>query len=349
MERELTFRVGPAARTAGPHLPGAILDQFWDAVERNPQRPAVVQAAAPAVPRRSWSYHKLARQVTALAAVLAADGLQRGDRVSLLLPGVPEFVAACFGALQAGAAVVPVDPRLPAADLVHILNDSGTHTAIVHDDCGRQVLALWEQGRLPRLQTVIWVGGHTPRLAIPWDLCVRAGSDGPLRRPAWPAARRDQAVILYSAGAAGHPQGAALSHGQLLDSVAACRWAFGDREQGTRVVAVPLWQPLALHALMEGLAAGSTLVLLRQPSPLAAVAALAIEGADALIGHPDLLLPLLAGPGLDPACLARLRTVAYAGAPVPAGVVRRLKRRFPAVRCHNLYDQDGIPFAGSPL
>ena len=60
-----------------------------------------------------------------LATVFMDAGIQRGDRVGIHLPKSVEMVAAVYGAMKAGAAYVPLDPRAPTARLEAIANDCG--------------------------------------------------------------------------------------------------------------------------------------------------------------------------------------------------------------------------------
>src|SRR5690349_11256801 len=66
--------------------------------------------------------HEAAAKVTSL---LASAGIQPGDRVGLMLPNVPAFPIAFFGALGAGAVVVPMNPLLKSREVGYYLGDSG--------------------------------------------------------------------------------------------------------------------------------------------------------------------------------------------------------------------------------
>ena len=79
---------------------------------------------------RKMTYGELQRQIEAFAANLQAIGVRPGDRVAIMLPNVPQFVVAFFGALRAGAVVVPTNPLYMHHELEHQLADSGV-TAIV--------------------------------------------------------------------------------------------------------------------------------------------------------------------------------------------------------------------------
>ena len=74
---------------------------------------------------RAITYRELRDATDRLACALSRLGLMKGDRVALVLPNSPQFIVAFYGALRAGATVVPCNPRYTAPELQHQLADSG--------------------------------------------------------------------------------------------------------------------------------------------------------------------------------------------------------------------------------
>ena len=84
----------------------------------------------PSTPRCGWTTPcsrsgSSATPRCSVAAGLQARGVQPGDRVGLVLPNVLSFPVAFYGALMAGAAVVPMNPLLKAREVEYYLRDSG--------------------------------------------------------------------------------------------------------------------------------------------------------------------------------------------------------------------------------
>jgi len=77
------------------------------------------------------SYRQISEDSWRFANGLRAIGVKRGDRVAIMLPNTPQFVIAFFGALRAGAVVVPCNPLYTAPELRHQLADSGAETLVV--------------------------------------------------------------------------------------------------------------------------------------------------------------------------------------------------------------------------
>src|SRR5690606_27875602 len=72
-------------------------------------------------------------QTRRVAAVLAARGVGRGDRVAVMLPNVPDFPRVYYAVLALGAVVVPVHPLLRADEIEHVLRTAGTRLAVGRD------------------------------------------------------------------------------------------------------------------------------------------------------------------------------------------------------------------------
>ena len=71
------------------------------------------------------TYEELDERSARVADLLAAAGVEQGDRVALMLPNVPQFPMLYYGVLRAGAVVVPMNPLLKAREVQYYLEDSG--------------------------------------------------------------------------------------------------------------------------------------------------------------------------------------------------------------------------------
>ena len=79
------------------------------------------------------TYLQLASLVERFARALAQLGIKRGDRISICLPNTPQFPIAFYGALKAGAVVVPTNPLYTPPELEHQLKDSGARAIVMLD------------------------------------------------------------------------------------------------------------------------------------------------------------------------------------------------------------------------
>src|SRR5467141_4299101 len=105
-----------------PRVPlQAMLD---DAAENHPTSTATIFF------NRKRSYKSISDAAWRFANGLRRLGVKKGDRVALVLPNTPQFVIAFYGALRAGAVIVPCNPLYTAPELRRQLADSGTETLV---------------------------------------------------------------------------------------------------------------------------------------------------------------------------------------------------------------------------
>ena len=76
------------------------------------------------------SYDEFRDAALRVAAALRARGVEPGDRVGMVLPNVLSFPVVFYGALLAGAAVVPMNPLLKAREVEYYLRDSGARLVV---------------------------------------------------------------------------------------------------------------------------------------------------------------------------------------------------------------------------
>ena len=187
---------------------------------------------------RSWrQLHEAAGRV---AIRLGALGIETGDRVALVFPTEPDFIAAFFGILRAGAVPAPLYPpvRLGRLEEYH------RRTAAMIDAAGcRLVLA---SGSVRRIL------GEAIALARPALGCLSLDMIGARDRvdqePDTPPIRDDAlALVQFSSGTTTEPKPVALSHRALLAQVHALdeHWRDPDR-QPTGVSWLPLYHDMGL-------------------------------------------------------------------------------------------------------
>jgi 2-aminobenzoate-CoA ligase len=161
---------------------------------------------------RTISYGELQQQVNRLANGLRGAGFERGDRILLRLPNVPEFIVAWLACQKLGIVTVGTMPLLRARELAYIANDAGPRAAIVwgglRDELERA------QKDAPDLKELI-VAGEAHAGDTTLDALVTGQSD---RCAAEPTGRDDAAMIAYTSGSTGVPKGCVHFHRDILAS-----------------------------------------------------------------------------------------------------------------------------------
>ncbi|HOZ94284.1 MAG TPA: long-chain-fatty-acid--CoA ligase [Ottowia sp.] len=235
----------------------------------------------------------------ALAAYLQSLGLQRGDRVALMMPNVPQYPASVAAVLRAGFVVVNVNPLYTARELEHQLKDAGAKAIIILENFAatlqqciartqvKHVVLASMGDRLGGLKGMIvnLVVRKVKKMVPPFSLpgavrfndALARGRSAPFAAP--PIGPDDLAVLQYTGGTTGVAKGAMLLHRNLIANVLQSE-AWNDPvmksipagEQPTSVCALPLYHIFAFTVnMMLSMRTGGKTILIPNPRDLPAV------------------------------------------------------------------------------
>lgn len=266
------------------------------------------------------TYAQLDARSDAIAAGLARRGVARGSRCVVMVRPSPEFFLLMFALFKAGAVPVLVDPGIDRRALRQCLDEAAPEAFIgIPLAHVARVLLGWSKSARLRVTT----GAHA------WladDTLARIEAAGMGAGPQLADTRPDDvAAILFTSGSTGVPKGVVYRHRHFVAQVELLRAALGIREGE---VDFPTFPPFALF----GPALGLTSIIPdmdatrpAQADPRKLHAAIERFGVQQLFGSPA-LMRVLAEYGRP---LPTLRRVTSAGAPVPAGVVARMRALLP--------------------
>jgi long-chain acyl-CoA synthetase len=157
---------------------------------------------------RTYSYCELLRSVNRVSSLLGDLGVQPGERVALLGPNSPEWVAAYYGIIRAGGVVLCLNAAYTRYEIEHLLKDCSPRLMITTEKLAGSVP---DMASIPGFESVISFESH-PVLSTMFD-----DNDGHSIKfvPANTEAD-DACVILYTGGTTGTPKGAMLTHRNIL-------------------------------------------------------------------------------------------------------------------------------------
>jgi long-chain acyl-CoA synthetase len=264
---------------------------------------------------RSITYSELNGRVADVAAVLAGRGVQPGDRVALVLPNAPSFVAAYLGVLWLGAIVVPLNILLRPGEIEERLQVAQPSIVVADDE------------RAAALASTIAARGLDSVLLEPDAPAAAddAGVGDPVARSS-----SDPAAILFTSGTSGVPKGAVLTHGGIetaaRNAAAALSFGPGDVVYGAAPFSHVLGQSTGLVATF---ACGGAVAVVSRFEPSEAVVAMVETGTTVFLGVPTMFIALCQAAG-GAGDLPRLRIAHVGGAPMPDEVTREFERTFGA-------------------
>ena len=225
---------------------------FAEAAARYAERPAVRMDGL------VLSYSRLRDAAYRMASLLSSAGVAPRDRVAIMLPNMPAFPVAFYGALAAGAVVVPMNPLLKSREITYYLSDSGAKALLVwHTAAGEAALCAAANGvSVLKIDEPDAAGLLTGLAPVPAGV-ERAGDD--------------DAVILYTSGTTGVPKGAELTHAGLTRNASlTARNLLNAAPDDVVMGCLPLFHVFGLTcALNATIAVGASLTLLPRFDPAA--------------------------------------------------------------------------------
>jgi acetyl-CoA synthetase len=190
---------------------------------------------------QSLSYAALYAQANQLSHVLTRLGVQRGDRVAIVMPQRFETAIAYMAVLQMGAVAMPLSMLFGPEALEYRLQDSGAVVAICDESSIDNVVAV--RKKCKALRTLVGVGDAAEQSEIDYTFECALMSE---RFEAVKTKADEGAVLIYTSGTTGPPKGALIPHraliGNLTGFVASQNW-FGfdaDKNQSSQAV---FWSP----------------------------------------------------------------------------------------------------------
>ncbi len=176
---------------------------------RAPDRVALIHLSADGSQQR-WTYGMLERAACSLANAFAARGLQRGDRLAILLQQGPEVLISHFAAYKLGAIALPLFTLFGEEALAYRLADSGAKFVVTDGDNLAKTTAL--QGDLPELTEVYSVApAASPVRDFHGEIAMARDTFTPVV-----TTPDDPALLVYTSGTTGPPKGVLHGHRVLL-------------------------------------------------------------------------------------------------------------------------------------
>ena len=324
----------------------SLVDLFEHAVLHYADHVAFINMGQP------LTYRQLDAQSRDFAAWLQQGlGLQRGDRVALMMPNLLQYPVALFGVLRAGMVVVNVNPLYTPRELKHQLNDSGAsaivivsnfaHTLekVVAETAVKHVMLTRMGDHLAPVKATLvnfvvkYVKKLVPKYhlpgAVPLRHALQQGARMAYQRPA--LSNDDLAFLQYTGGTTGVAKGAMLTHGNMQANLEQTKATYGKllrAGQEQVVTALPLYHIFALTVnCLLFLDLGGTNLLITNPRDIPGfVKELAKFPFTAITGVNTLFNALLNDENFNKLDFSTLRLSAGGGMSVQKAVAERWEK-----------------------
>lgn len=327
---------------------------FEESVERVPDHDAVRYFD------ESISYGELNDLADRFASLLAARGVEKGDRVAVYTQNNPQFLVAQYGAWKRGAVVVPINPMLKKKELDYHLNDSGAKTLVclesLYETVAREVVPgtavehIFTTSELDFLpggagETGILAGVERRRFEETDDLLEALRETEPDPEARARVSPEDMAYIVYTSGTTGKPKGAMETHSNVAFNAEVYRtWMqIGDEDSVYGVA--PLFHITGLigHTALAGIS-GVPLILFHRFDVEEALRLIEKWRPTMTIGSITVFIALMNAPDSGSRDLSSLEKCYSGGAPIAPSIAEQFEEKF-GIYIHNAY---GLTESNSP-
>ncbi|MCG3782917.1 long-chain fatty acid--CoA ligase [Delftia acidovorans] len=337
-----------------PHSITVPATSVWDNLAVNARR--YPDKAAIRYFGSSISYRELCEGTERMAAYLHSLGVQRGDRVILLMQNTPQLILAHYAIFRANAVVVPVNPMNMAEELRHYITDADAKVAITTADLAPELAKAsnalapgqrlehlvvtqftdafdagvqgddappvqWHDWLLTRREPAVLDGGsvHTWQQAL---ACTDAA-------PPHVVGRDDMAVLPYTSGTTGHPKGCMHPHRSINhNAVAGSYWGSGTSETVVLAV-VPMFHITGMVSVLHtAIFVGATLVVMPRWDRELAGRLISRYQVTSWTNIPTMVIDLLGSPNFAQFDLTSLKYIGGGGAAMPQAVAQRLLEQY---------------------
>jgi fatty-acyl-CoA synthase len=285
---------------------GAIPDLIAKRAELSPDRIALEDVQS----GRSFTYAELDARACRAAALMAEHGVTRGDRVAILCRNRPAFFEILFGCAKLGAILVPLNWRMPPAELDQLAEDCSPKLLFYGSDDAAAAAAM------KRAPSSIGLD-ETYEGAIA-DIAPGTYPEQWAAEQVW--------YLLYTSGTTGRPKGVIYNFRMAVANYVNIGTGVSLSSADTTACFLPLFHTagINLHALPT-LMAGGRLIILKSFEPEALVTLLEQSRLDAVFAVPAVYQGLLDHPRFAAAPLGHVRHWGCGGAPLPDALVDRYR------------------------
>src|SRR6266568_289485 len=291
------------------------------AAARNPDRPAIIYHDL------MLTYREVVSMVNCVANGLRNLGLQKGDRICLLLTNRPEYTVTFIAAASIGVVVSPMNPAYKEREIGYQLENSEAKAILIQRELLPLLQLVMSQKALPNLKYIIVTGDRVPEgmpEAIPFARLMRESS--PKHQLHAEITGDDLLALPYSSGTTGFPKGTLLTHCNLTSNNLQLTAARGVNMTDVALIFLPFYHIYGVMLTGSFLAAGATQVMMERFDLLQSLELCEKHGVTYYFAVPPIVLALANAP-ID---LSKMKTVKYVfsgAAPLPLDPARRLQEK----------------------
>jgi amino acid adenylation domain-containing protein len=300
---------------------------------RSPDKIALVTDAG------RFTYREIDEMANAVAHVLVADGLAKGDRVAIFSDNSLKAVVGLFGIVKAGGVFVMINPTTKTEKLARVLNDCGAFAVIsgwakhgvVADACGEA----------PSVRRV-YLGGSPPsrvrKIGVPCASFTEVLEQGRAMPPAVGNIDANLAALIYTSGSTGSPKGVMMTHANMVFVADSITSVLANTADDIILNTLPMSFDYGLYQVLMAFKVGGTVILDNTfLYPSAVIERLIHERVTGFPIVPTISSILLQMEGMKRHRFEHLRYITSTAAFLPVEHIVGLRQMFPHATLYSMY------------
>lgn len=294
---------------------------------RRPVRMYPQRIAAKCGPQE-WSYAQFHERVLRLSNGLLGLGLEKGDRVAVLMLNCHRFLELYYGTMFAGLVVVPLNIRWGPREFAHALADCQPKVFVLDATIYEHLKPYLEQLKLLGIKLFLFAGEEAPSGMVTYEELLEKSST---EDPNVSLTEDDLVGLFYTSGTTGHPKGAMLTHKNLMMNAYHAQLAFHFYRDSIYLHAAPMFHLADGAGTFTVTWHGGTHAFVPRFDPEAVLQTIETKKVSTVVLIPTMINWLLNHPGLEKHNLSSLCQILYGASPMPVEVLKRAMNVF---RCN---------------
>lgn len=273
-----------------------------------------------------------------LANAFLSLGIQKGDRIAIMAPNVPQYLLAMHAVWKIGAIEVPANPLYTVPELTGQFNDSGAETVVVMAAFAPKAIAMLQNPDCVVKRVIAFQlpsgAVELPEVEGLYDFNALVGSN-PNTEPDIEISMDDPIRLQYTGGTTGIPKGCVLTNRMVYSmGLRTAIWTTRNynlvgKDEVITLAAIPLNHVYGFNANVGiTMTNGGTIIVVPQPKPDALLAEIVKNKPTIFAAVPAMLIGLLNTPQVQAqeADLTSLKGVFCGSAPCPIAVMEQIEK-----------------------
>ncbi|MFC2947094.1 acyl-CoA synthetase [Virgibacillus sediminis] len=288
------------------------------------------------------NYAELDDMVNQTAQAFRAEGMKKGDMITVMSKNSLDFVVVNFALARIGAVMIPINYMLNNEDVQYIVEHAEADGFIASEEYAPTLDAA--AGRLEvRHRYLMDISRAESGSLAAWTPLSQLRAGRPANFVDTDIQDDDLAHVLYTSGTESRPKGVMLTHKSLISEYVSSIIDGKMEERDVAIHALPLYHSAQLHVFLgPAIYLGQSGIILDAASPEVILETIEKEKASQLFCPPTVWIALLRHPDFDKRDLSSLEKCYYGAAIMPREILKELAERLPNAKFWNFYGQTEV-------